>query len=210
MTPAKFDYKLKYPEFYKPSSKHPTILEIPKMKFFMIDGKGDPNISKDYKNAISTLYAVSFTLKMYYKKQPEGQDYVVPPLEGLWYMKDMEKWTMEEKRLWNWTMMIRIPDFIGEKYIQYASEQVALKKRDKAPLIDDIRVEIFDERKVVQILYFGPYDEEPPTIKRLHQYAKENNFHLRGHHHEIYLSDPRRTKPEKLKTVIRQPLEKMS
>ena len=115
---------------------------------------------------------------------------------------------MEEKYLWKWTMMIRIPDFVGEKFIKYALDQVALNKREKAPFIDKICVQVLNEMLAIQILYFGPYDEESSTIQRLHNHAKENNYTLRGHHHEIYLSDPRRTKPEKLKTVIRQPVEK--
>ncbi len=208
MTPAKFDYKKEFPEFYKPTKKHPSIINIPKMSFFMIDGCGDPNTSDDYKKTISTLYALAFTLKMYYKKLPDGQDYVVPPLEGLWYMDDMANWTMKDKNLWNWTMMIRIPDFISEEHIAYAMNLVSTKKKDKAPFIDKTRVEVLSEKDVVQILYFGPYDEEPPTIKMLHAYAKEKNYELRGYHHEIYLSDPRRTKPEKLKTILRQPIEK--
>ena len=145
---------------------------------------------------------------MDYKKQPKGRDYVVPPLEGLWYLDNMEEWSMEEKDKWHWTMMIRIPDFIPDKEIKNAIDVVKDKKREKAPFIDKLRYETYNEGKVVQLMHIGSYDSETSNIAKMHKYAYDNNFILDGFHHEIYLSDPRRTKVERLKTVIRQPITK--
>ncbi len=202
---AKLDLKKKFPKLYNPSAKSPVILAIPPMKFFMIDGKGNPNTAQEYKDAVETLYNVSYMLKMkVVKVKSNTRDYTVPPLEGLWYMDDMNKFKADNKEEWKWTMMIRIPDHVSDSEIAKGLELT--KKLKDPPLFDKLRVEDYDEGTVVQILYFGAYSEEHDTIVSLHTYAKEHNYQLRGHHHEIYLSDPRRTKPERLKTVLRQPI----
>ena len=203
----KLDYKKKFPEFYKPSIKEPIIVDVPKMNFFMISGVGDPNTSQDYKDAISALYAVSYALKMkIIKKKTPSKDYVVPPLEGLWFMDNMENWSMDDKNKWEWTMMIRFPDFIKKEQI---SQAIKIAKETKNPSsISKLRHESYSEGLSVQIMYVGPYDEEPSTIKRIHKFAEDQGYILDGKHHEIYLSDVRKVAPEKLKTILRQPIRK--
>lgn len=207
ITTKKLDYKKAFPELYKPSAKEPSIIEIPEMNFFMIDGRGDPNKSTEYKLAIETLYAASFTLKMkIIKKKMPTKDYVVPPLEGLWYMPQMENWSMKEKNKWFWTMMIRIPDFITQQQIK--KSMIVLKETKNPVVFPKLRYKKYKEGKCAQILYFGSYDDEPETISKLHSYIEDQGYVLKGKHHEVYLNDPRRTKPEKLKTILRQPMGK--
>lgn len=205
----KLDYKKEFPDLYKPSLKTPTIIKIPEMTFFMVDGTGDPNTADEYKDAVQILYNISYALKMkVIKKETPSKDYVVPPLEGLWYIPNMEEWSMEEKDKWQWTMMIRIPDFIKESQIKKAMKILKETKNPKS--FSKLRFEQYDEGTCVQIMYVGPYDEEPPTIKKIHRFAEKNGYDLNGHHHEIYLSDPRRIEPERLKTILRQPIIKSS
>jgi len=207
MSKKKLNYKKEFPEFYRPSSKKVEFVDVPEMRFFMIDGKGNPNNSEDYQEVMQTLYGVSFGLKMDFKKKPAGRDYVVPPLEGLWDMDIMEDWSMDNKDGWQWTMMIRIPDFVPQKEIKKAIERVRKKKPEKAKKIDKLRVETYHEGKCAQIMHIGPYDAEGPTVEKLHKAIKEKDYELEGHHHEIYIGDPRRAKPENLKTIIRQPYQ---
>lgn len=173
----------------------------------MVNGKGNPNNSKEYQEAVQLLYSISYTLKMkVIKKQQPENDYVVPPLEGLWFMDDMNKWSMENKEQWQWIMMIRIPDFVKENQINLA---VTILKESKNPKMQPkLYWESYDEGECVQLLYVGPYNDEPPIIKKMHQFAKDNGYLLSGKHHEIYLSDPRKIEPEKLKTILRQPITK--
>lgn len=171
----------------------------------MIDGQGDPNTSEEYAAAVKALYKVSYTLKMkIVQKKTASKDYVVPPLEGLWYMDQMEDWSMDEKHKWQWTMIIRILDYITEKQIDKAMTMA--KENNDIPALDEIYVKDYDEGKCAQIMHIGPYSEEPPTIEKLHSFIEEEEHKLDGFHHEIYLSDPRRSKPENLKTIIRQPI----
>ncbi len=197
------DYKKIQPELYKPK-KQPSIIEVPDMKFFMIDGKGDPNVSIEYKNAIEALYATSYSLKMKIIKKENPEDvYVVPPLEGLWYKEDMSSWSVNDKSDWEWTMMIRIPDFVSEDQI---NRSIEIARSNKNPIaLDKIRVELYREGGAAQILYIGTYADEGPVIQKLHEYIKNKGFELSGKHHEIYLNDPRKTNADKLKTIIRQP-----
>jgi len=203
---SKLDYKKQFPQYYRPKKK-PEIIEIPEMNFFMIDGKGDPNTAKEYKAAVECLYAVAYTLKMkIVKKDNPENDYVVPPLEGLWYMDNMDDWSFENKDEWQWTMMIRIPDFVTDDQIK---KSIALTKENKNPAsLPKLYHEKYNEGTAVQIMYIGSYADEGPTIQHIHEYAKNEGYNLDGKHHEIYLGDPRKTAPEKLKTVIRQPISK--
>ena len=204
---VKIDFKKKLVGFYSNiSSKECMIVDVPPLKFLMIDGQGYPGISQEYQDAMQTLYPLSYTLKFMAKKQ--GKDYVVMPLEGLWWATDMKVFTtefMERKDEWKWTSMIMQPDFITQEMVNQAGIEVREKKNP--PSLDKVRYEVYNEGLSVQILYFGPYSDEGPTIARMHEFAEEKGYKLRGKHHEIYLSDPRRTKPEKLKTIIRQPIE---
>jgi hypothetical protein len=199
----KIDFKKELKPFYRPSAKKISVVDVPSMQFLMIDGQGDPNTALAYTNAIETLYAISYTLKFMSKKQL-ARDYVVMPLEGLWWAEDMASFSIENKDAWLWTAMIMQPDWINADMVAAAKEAAAQKKA--LPALFKLRFQTYHEGLAAQILYIGPYADEAPTIARLHAHIVENGYRLAGKHHEIYLSDPRRMAPEKLKTVIRQPM----
>ncbi len=201
----KIDYKKELKHLYKPSPKKPEIVDVPTMNFLMIDGQGDPNTSQEYKDAIEALFSVSYTLKFMIKKSVHAIDYGVMPLEGLWWIDDMSKFSVEKKDEWKWTAMIMQPEFITHGLTVEAVEKVKAKK-ESAGLIS-LRFETFNEGKSAQILHIGPFSEEGPTIEKLHRFIGESGFRLRHKHHEIYLSDIRKGDPKNWKTVIRQPIE---
>ncbi|MGB9937500.1 MAG: GyrI-like domain-containing protein [Methanobacterium sp.] len=205
----KIDLKKENKELYSPSVKEVSIVNVPAMKFLMIDGQGDPNTSKEYQDAMETLFPVSYKAKFISKKE-KSQDYVVMPLEGLWWVDNMEDFTVEDKSNWKWTVMIRQPDFITEDVIKQAMGEVEKKKNPIS--LSKIRFESLNEGISAQIMHIGPYSEEGPTVEKLHNFIHENGYEFDGSksgekHHEIYLSDMRRTKPERLKTIIRQPIK---
>lgn len=207
----KLDYKKEYKDLYIPKRK-PTIIEVPPMNFIMVDGKGDPN-KEEYQNAISILYALTFTIKMSKMKgnQPKGYfEYVVPPLEGLWWCEG-GKFDFNKRDIWRWTSMIRQPEFVTPDVFKWAINECKEKKPDLD--LELARFEAFEEGLCVQIMHIGPYSEEQNSVDLMEQYMKENNLKdmtgLERKHHEIYLSDPRRTAPEKLKTVLRHPVERI-
>jgi hypothetical protein len=201
----KADVKKQLKHLYAPSAKEVSIVDVPEMGFLMIDGQGDPNTSREYQEAIETLYTVAYQLKFTVKKRDPELDYVVPPLEGLWWTEDMGDFATGNKDAWQWTAMIYQPDHVTRELFEEAVQQVREKKDPAAlPLL---RFEPYHEGLSVQIMHIGPYADEGPTIERLHAFAQEKGYRLRGKHHEVYLGDPRRTAPEKLKTVIRQPVE---
>lgn len=204
----KLDLKKENKELYQPSVKEFSIADVPKMNFLMIDGKGDPNTSKKYQDAMETLFSVSYKVKFLSKKE-KSQDYVVMPLEGLWWVENMNDFSIEDKNKWKWTAMIRQPDFITENMINNASNEV--KKKKNLPSLSKMRFESLHEKLSAQIMYVGPYSEEGATITNLHSFIEEKGYNFDGNksdqrHHEIYISDMRRTKPERLKTIIRQPI----
>jgi hypothetical protein len=203
--PTKIDLKKDLKHLYNPSSKQIAVVDVPEMNFLMIDGQGDPNTSVAYRNAVEALFAVSYTLKFMVKKGEQAVDYAVMPLEGLWWVDDMTQFSMHDKDAWKWTSMIMQPEFITVDLFQEALKQV--KKKKDLPALSGMRFESFHEGQAAQILYFGPYSDEGPTIEGIHRFIAEQGRRLRGRHHEIYLSDPRRTAPAKLKTVIRQPFD---
>ncbi|RPJ78536.1 MAG: hypothetical protein EHM20_03670 [Alphaproteobacteria bacterium] len=208
----KIDLKKANKELYNPSAKEVSIVDIPKMNFLMIDGKGDPNTSQEYQDAIEALFPVSFKVKFLSGKE-NSQDYVVMPLEGLWWVENMENFSIQDKSGWKWTSMIRQPDFITKDLIKIAIEEVEEKKNP--PALSKIKFESLHEGLSAQIMHIGPYAEEGPTVEKLHNFIKEKGYEFTGsisdgRHHEIYLSDVRKTKPEKLKTVIRQPMRRRS
>lgn len=200
----KVDLKKEFKNLYNPSSKEIEIVKVPMMNFLMIDGIGDPNTSKAYSDSIETLYSVSYSIKFILKKEKEI-DYVVMPLEGLWWAEDMSQFSTKNKDKWKWTSMIMQPDFVDKKVFEMAFEQVKIKKN--LLMLSKIRFQSFNEGLAVQIMYIGPYSAETSTIEKLHKFVKESGHNLRGKHHEIYLSDPRKTAPERIKTIIRQPIE---
>lgn len=206
---TKIDLKVELQGLYRPSAKQAAIITVPEMNFLMMDGAGNPNTSPDYQQAVEALYGVAYALK-FASKKALGRDYVVMPLEGLWWGTPMGKhsFTEADKDQFQWTMMIMQPDFITAEMVEQAIVQVKAKKGLEN--LEKIRYEAFAEGLSVQILYFGAYDDEGPTIADMHQFAFDQGYQLRGKHHEIYLSDPRRTSPEKLKTILRHPITKVS
>ena len=201
---TKIDLKKKEKEFYYPSTNEVSVVDLPEMKFLMIDGQGDPNTSQEYQDAMETLFPVSYKTKFLSKK--ESQDYVVMPLEGLWWTDNMDEFSIADKSSWKWTVMIRQPDFVGKSMIDRAMKE--LEKKKDIPARSKLRLETFQEGEAVQIMHIGPYGEaEASAVNKLHEYIENKGYQLRGKHHEIYISDMRRTKPEKLKTVIRQPFK---
>jgi len=200
----KIDLKRKLKNIYNPSAKEIAIVEVPKMNFLMIDGSGDPNNSQEYKDALEALFSLSYTLKFVIKKM-KGVDYSVMPLEGLWCVNDMSKFSVENKDSWKWTSMIMQPEQVTEDNVAKALEE--LKKKKKLAALSKIRFESFHEGKSAQIMYIGPFSNEGPTIQKIHEFIRKHGSKLEGKHHEIYLSDPRRVAPEKMKTILRQPMK---
>ena len=180
------------------------------MPFLMIDGAGNPNTSQEYQQAVEALYAVAYALKFLLKKE-QGIDYAVMPLEGLWWAPDMREFSVEHKETWLWTMLIAQPQEVTAALFERAREQVQRKK--SSPALAKLRLEPFQEGLAAQIMHLGPYAAEAPTIARLHAFIREQGYAFDGSrqkHHEIYLSDPRRSAPEKMRTVIRQPMTRIS
>lgn len=200
----KIDYKKELKYLYSASTKKVAIVEVPAMNFLMIDGKGDPNISPAFHEAIAALFGVSYTLKFLIKKSTEGIDYGVLPLEGLWWTEDMSRFSIDAKDDWQWTIMIMQPELITKEQVGEAVEQVRKKKNTAA--LANLRFTNFAEGKAAQIMHVGPFSEEGPTIQKVHDHIKAVGGKLSGKHHEIYLSDTRKAAPEKWKTIIRQPM----
>ena len=198
---AKRDLKKEFAEFYRASPKTCSVVDVPEFSFLTIDGSGDPNTSTAFQEAVETLYAVSYSMKFLSKS--EGTDYTVMPLEGLWWVENMEEFSLENKAAWDWTVMIMQPDHLEMTHVSAALEQTRSKH---PPALDRLGFHRFREGLAVQILHIGPYADEAPTIAGLHAFAEENGYALRDRHHEIYLGDPRRAAPENLRTILRQPV----
>lgn len=206
-----FDYKKEYKEFYLPPRK-PQIVEVPAMNFLAVRGMGDPNEEEgDYKSAIGLLYSIAYTIKMSKmgKHRIEGYfDYVVPPLEGFWWQDGVQGVDYTRKDQFQWISLIRLPEFVTREEFDWAIQEASVKKQ-----MDFSKVEFFTyhEGLCVQCMHIGPYDNEPVTVREMERYAKEQGYELdfsdQRYHHEIYLSDVRKCKPENLKTVIRQPIK---
>lgn len=205
-----FDYKKEYKEFYLPPKK-PTIVNVPKMNFIAVRGKGNPNEEYgEYKVAMNILYGIAFTIKMSYKGEHKIKgyfEYVVPPLEGFWWQEGISGIDYAHKDTFNWISLIRLPDFVTKEEFNWAVEEAARKKK-----MDFSKAEFltYEEGLCVQCMHIGSYDNEPVTIKQMDKFAAEKGYTLditaARFHHEIYLSDPRRCNPDKLKTVIRHPI----
>lgn len=199
----KIDYKKKLKELYNPSAKKVTAVNVPKMNFLMVDGQGDPGKAKEFQEAIEALFSVSYNLKFKIKKS-KAIDYGVMPLEGLWWSEDMEDFIKGARDKWKWTLMIMQPEFITQELVKEAISEVEKKKN--LPALSKMRFESYEEGLSAQIMHIGPFSEEGPNIQRIHKYIEEQGKKLRGEHHEIYLSDFRKVAPEKMKTVLRQPM----
>jgi len=200
---TKVDFKKELKHLYQPAKKDFEVVDVPAMQFLMLDGMGDPNTAPEYQQALEALYAVAYKLKFASKKQMD-KDYVVPPLEGLWWAEDMDAFTsMRDKNQWSWTMMIMTALF---------QQTLGVVREGKQPpvALDKVRLESYHEGLCAQILHIGSYDDEAPTLARLHrEWMPARGYAFNGKHHEIYLSDPRRVAPEKLKTVLRQPIRRV-
>ncbi|MGN1416133.1 MAG: GyrI-like domain-containing protein [Oscillospiraceae bacterium] len=206
----KLDYKKEYKDLYQPTAK-PSLIEVPEMIFIAVDGKGDPNTCEEYKTAMEILYGLSFTIKMSKMNgtQPEGYfEYVVPPLEGLWHQEGINGIDYSRKKDFIWTSMIRQPEFVTEEVFETA--KAVLSKKKPGLDLSLARYMKMTEGLCVQIMHKGPYDDEPASIEKLKRFIEENglaeDFSDKRHHHEIYLSDPRKCAPERLRTVIRHPV----
>lgn len=201
----KVDFRKTMKALWQPPADRFTVVEVPRMRFAMVDGRGDPNTAPAYREAVEWLYSVSYPIKFMSKKDL-GRDYAVMPLEGLWWADDMATFVSREKDRWSWTMMIMQPDWITPEMFAAAVEK-ACAKRGAAP--GTLRLADYEEGLSVQIMHVGSYDDEGPVLKRLHEeFLPANGLRETGHHHEIYISDPRRTAPEKLRTVLRQPVRR--
>ena len=208
-----FDYKKEYKEFYMPKNK-PGIVEVPKMNYIAVRGNGDPNEKNgDYQNTIGLLYGIAYTIKMSYKTTHKIDgffEYVVPPLEGFWWQKNTKGMDYNRKEDMCFISIIRLPDFVTKEEFDWAVEEATKKKKQ-----DFSRVEFltYDEGVCVQCMHIGSYDDEPVTVEKMHEFAKEQGYQLdisdERYHHEIYLSDPRKCNVNRLKTVVRHPIKKI-
>lgn len=204
---ARADQKSQLKSLYSPSADAVEIVDVPPLNYLMIDGAGNPNTSEEYKLAVEALYSVSYALKFMLKKE-HGLEYSVMPMEGLWWAPDMREFSVEHKEGWLWTMMIAQPEEVTSALFERALEQVQRKKR--SPALAKLRLEEYQEGRAAQIMHMGPYAAEGPTISRLLAFIHDQGHTFDGtrqKHHEIYLSDPRRAAPEKMRTIIRQPFE---
>jgi hypothetical protein len=199
----KVDFKRELRELYS-TTRTPRFVDVPELAYAMIDGHGDPNVAPEYGEAVQALYSVAYTARFALKKAPGGLDYGVMPLEGLWWAQDMTAFTTADKSSWDWTMMIMQPAQVTSAVFEEA-RATALRKKPLAA-IERLRLEPFAEGRSAQVLHVGPYAAEGPVIQNLHAFIADHGCELVGKHHEIYLNDPRRTAPEKLRTIIRQPV----
>ncbi|MFW0773446.1 GyrI-like domain-containing protein [Paenarthrobacter nitroguajacolicus] len=201
----KTDFKKQIPSY---TAKHGqfSVITVPTLQFLMVDGHGDPNTAQSYKDALTTLYPVAYKLK-FFSKGELGQDYTVMPLEALWWSDDMDSFTSaRDKSRWDWTLLNMVPDWITQEQVDTAREAVA--RKGDAPLVEALRLEPLKEGLSVQTLHIGPYDDEGPVLQEMHhKFIPTRSLSMTGKHHEIYLGDPRRTAPEKLKTILRQPVK---
>ncbi len=202
---SKVDFKKELKNLYNPSSKEVTIVDVPALNFLMIDGEGAP-ASPQYMASIEALIGVSYALKFMVKKG-RGIDYGVLPLEGLWWMDDMTKFSISAKHkdMWKWTSMIMQPKYVTADDVKAAVEQV--RKKKNLPALDKVKFECFHEGKAAQIMHIGPYSAEGPNIQKMHTAIKASGHEPNGKHHEIYLNNPAKVAPEKLKTILRQPMK---
>lgn len=200
---ASIDLKKVYREHYSAKAGLPVVVDVPARPFLMIDGAGDPNTATEYIDAIQALYPLAYGLRAALKTET-GDAYTVMPLEGLWWTEDMRDFDTADKSNWLWTAMICLPDAVTQAMIDEVLPAVTKKKDLRSG--SKARVESYEEGKAAQVMHLGSYSEEEPTIAALHQFIEDSGCSLSGRHHEIYLSDPRKTDAAKLRTIIRQPM----
>lgn len=207
----KLDLKKQYKQLYKPSAKQVVVVEVPEFQFVQVDGQIEPGIpvaeAPDYRNSLEVLYGLSYGLKFMSKqREVDPIDYTVMALEGLWWAHGSdESFDIDREQTWFFTSMMMQPDHITEEMYQQALDD--LKQKKDNPLIDQARFVRFEEGLCMQIMHIGPYADEPATVAKMEAFAEEHGYRHRGRHHEIYLGNPLRAKPENLKTVLRHPIE---
>jgi hypothetical protein len=199
---TKIDLKKEHKALYTATSDC-SLVDVPELAYLMIDGAGDPNSAQEYQAAVAALYSVAYKTK-FTVKAGTGTDYAVMPLEGLWWTDDMAQFTQDDKSNWKWTMLIATPDHVTADHVADGIEYATSKKELAAAAA--VRLERWEEGRAAQLLHVGPYADEAPNIEKLHAFIAASGLSLRGKHHEIYLSDPSRVSPEKMKTIIRQPV----
>jgi len=204
---GKIDFKKEYKFLFSTTARAAQTVEVPEFKYLMIDGKGDPNTVPEFSAKIQALYGLAYTMKFMLKQSDPAIDFVVAPLSGLWCAEDITAFHEGRKHEWEWTLMILQPDAVTPELLEKAKAKLAAKKEAPA-CAGQARLDLLREGAAVQILHIGSYSSEGPTITRLHDFMKENGYTFNGRHHEIYLGDPRRSHPDKLKTIIRQPVKK--
>lgn len=206
---TRLDLRRQHNLLYRAAGDDIVIIDVPPLPFLMIDGIGDPNTSTAYREAVEALYALAYRLKFTLKRH-HGLDYRVMPLEGLWWMPNMAEWSVADKQKWHWTMLILQPDEVTPALVEQACAELRARK-SQLTAIDRVRLDVLHEGLAAQVLHTGPYADEAPTIARLHRFIREHGYILDDpgqKHHEIYLSDPRRAAPAKMKTLIRQPVSR--
>ena len=198
----KYDVRKQFKELYAPRTRDFEVVTVPPFQYLMVDGQGNPGTAPAYATALEALYSVSYAIK--FASKNAGRDYAVGPLEGLWTADDPRAFTARDKDSWKWTMMVPQPGWIGSNEMQAGVAKAAAKG---IPGLDALRLETLDEGLSVQILHLGSYDDEGPVLHRLHsEFMPAHGYGFAGPHHEIYLSDPRKVAPEKLRTILRQPV----
>jgi hypothetical protein len=203
---SKIDLWTEHKEVYSPSLKEPQLVKVPALLYIKVEGTGDPNTSDSFRNGIGALYGVAYTMKFMLKKE-KGIDFRVMPLSGLFHAEDPSVFLLGNKDAWQWTIMLPLPSVATAAVFEKA-RRLAAEKGKASPALPLVRREIFREGLCAQILHLGPYAAEKPTIEKLHAFIRERGLTFAGSHHEIYLSDPNRSAPDKLKTIIRQPVKK--
>ena len=199
------DLKKQYKQLFNPPAKEPVLVEVPALQYLILDGAGDPNNTAEYQPKVETLFSLAYTLKFMLKKAGTV-DYGVTYLEGLWWVDDYLEFSLTRRSNWLWTLLILQPEQVTAALLAEAAREVERKKALEP--VHRVRLESLEEGLAAQVMHLGPYSAEAPTIKRLHDFITQSGYELTGKHHEIYLSDPRRVAPEKMKTVIRQPVKR--
>lgn len=200
---VKYDVKRELKDLYAPRNTTWALVDVPELRYLAIDGHGDPNTSPAYAAAVEALYATAYTLK--FASKASGRDFVVGPLEGLWWADDLTVFTRRAKDAWNWTMLLHLPGWLTDEQVEDARQAAMAKK--KLAAIAEVGPLTLREGRCAQVLHVGSYDDEGPILATLHEeFLPANDLRESGHHHEVYLGDPRRTEPAKLKTVLRQPV----
>jgi hypothetical protein len=205
-TATRLDLRRELKALYTAPTATPVLVEVPTGQFLMLDGAGDPATAPAYQAAVQTLYSAAYALK-FALRRTVGLDLAVMPLEGLWWTNDGPRtFSYDDRSNWRWTMLIRQPSAVTPDLVAATIAAVMAKK--KLPALADLRLATLDEGLAAQVLHIGSYRAEPPTIARLHAFVEQKGYHLHGKHHEIYLNDPQRTDPSKLRTILRHPIRR--